>query len=298
MLDRAIPLSVIVATRQGWPAIAPCVDALVEQVRAVGGELIVVDSSGRASPELATHVRWLSKPTSMSVFQLRQSAYGETRGNIVALTEDHCRVPSGWCEWIIRQHAERPDAIAIGGAVENGTRDHLVDWAAFLLTQVPFLAPLENGPTERITGPANLSYKRAALERMPDNGSFGSIELFDSATLRRNDDVLLLDDSHPVLHDQSMGFGPTTAVEFHNGRTVGGYQRMRMGRRDWLRVAGFPVLPIFRSARTLRLALTKRVPKATVAASLPLIVWLQYSAGAGELLGYALGPGDSPRRLR
>ena len=298
MLDGAVPLSVIVVTRQGWPAISPCIDALVDQVRGVGGELIVLDASGMAKPELGPPVRWLSKPSSMSVFQLRQAAYGETRGNIVALTEDHCRVPSDWCEWILRQHADHPEAIAIGGAVDNGTRDHLVDWAAFFITQIPFVAPLDNGPADRITGPANLSYKRAALERMPDHGSFGAIELFDSMTLRRDDDVLLLDDSHPVLHDQSMGFGPTTAIEFHNGRTLGGYQRMRMDRRDWLRIAGFPVLPIYRSARTIRMALTKRVPKATLAASLPMVVWLQYSAGAGELLGYALGPGDSPRHLR
>ena len=157
---------------------------------------------------------------------------------------------------------------------------------------------MANGPAGRITGPANLSYKRAALERLPDNGSFGTIEIFDVVTLRRDDEVFLLDDSHPVLHDQSIGFGPTTAIEFHNGRSIGGFARMRMGRRDWLRVAGFPVLPLYRSGRTFRVALTKRVPKATLAASLPFMIWLHYCAGAGELLGYAAGPGDSPRHLR
>lgn len=298
MLDGVIPLSVVVATRQGWPCIAPCIESVLAQVREVGGELVVIDSSGRDAPDLGPPVRWLSRPTSMSVFQLRHVAYGEARGAIVAETEDHCRVPAGWCDWILRRHAGHPEAIAIGGAVDNGTRDHLVDWAAYFITQISYTAPLANGPAGRITGPANVSYKRAALERMPDNGPFGAIHLFDNVTLRRDGEVLLLDDSHPVLHDQSMGFGPTTAIEFHNGRAIGGFQRRRMSARDWLRIAVFPVLPLYRSSRTLRIALTKRVPKATLAASMPLIVWLQYCASAGELLGYTTGPGDSPRHLR
>jgi len=295
--DGAIPLSVIVATRQGWPTIAPCIEALVDQVRDAGGELLVVDASGRDAPDMGPPVRWLSQPISKSVFQLRQTAYREARGAIVAQTEDHCRVGPGWCDWIVRRHREHPEAIAIGGAVDNGTRDHLIDWAAFFVTQIPFAAPLANGPANRITGPANLSYKRAAVERMPDHGSFGTIELFDSADLRRDGETLLLDDSHPVKHDQSIGFGPTTAIEFHNGRAIGGFRRETAG-PDWLRIAAFPVLLPYRAVRTVRIALTKRVPRATLAASLPLIVWLQYCAGAGELLGYARGPGDSPRHLR
>ena len=35
--------------------------------------------------------------------RLRKAAYLEARGQIVAQTEDHCRVPPGWCEWILRQ---------------------------------------------------------------------------------------------------------------------------------------------------------------------------------------------------
>lgn len=298
MPDGAVPLSVIVATRQGWPAIRPCIEAVLPQVRDVGGELIVVDASGLDAPDLGAPVRWLSQPTTRSVFQLRQTAYGETRGEVVAQTEDHCRVAAGWCEWTLRRHREHPEAIALGGAVDNGTREHLVDWAAFFITQIPFAAPLVNGPADRITGAANLSYKRAALERMPDHGSFGAIELFDSLTIRRDGEVLLLDDSHPVLHDQSLGFGPTSTIEFHNGRTIAGLRHRQMAGRDWLRIAAFSGLPAFRSIRTVRIAWTKRVSKATLVASIPLIVWLQYCSWAGEMLGYATGSGQSPRRLR
>ncbi len=299
MTESRPPLSVIVATRQGWPAIRPCIEAAEAQVGAVGGELLVLDASGTAGPEdLPSHVRWLPRDRSLTVFQLRRMGYDESRGEVIAQTEDHCRVPSGWCDWILCQHQEHPEAIAIGGAIDNGTRDRLIDWAAFFVTQTPFVAPLANGPADLITGAANVSYKRAALERMPDHGLFGTIELFDNPSVRRDGDMLLLDDSHPVMHDQSIGFGPTSAIEYHNGRTIGGFRRAQLGRRDWLRVAVFPVLPLFRSARTARIAWTKRVPRSRLVASIPLIVWLQYCAGAGELLGYAAGPGDSPRHLR
>jgi hypothetical protein len=36
---------------------------------------------------------------------------------------------------------------------------------------------------------------------------------------------------------------------------------------------------------------------ARMASALPAHLWFQYCAMAGELLGYAAGPGDSPRRL-
>jgi hypothetical protein len=296
--DGSIPLSVLVATRQGWPAIAPCIEALIHQVRDVGGELIVVDASGRDAPDLDAPVRWLPQPTSMSVFQLRQTAYGESRGEIVAATEDHCRVMAGWCRRILDLHAAHPEAAAIGGALDNGTTSNLIDWAAFIVTQAPAVAPLPHGPVERTTGAANVSLKRRAVERLPSHDGFGTIELFDTAEVAPGDEILLQDDSLVVLHDQSMGFVGTSAIEFHNGRTLGGFRRQFMSGRDWTRVAAAGVLPLYRSAQMVSIASRKRIPKRSLVAAIPWIVWLEYCTGVGQLLGYATGPGDSPSKLR
>jgi hypothetical protein len=101
-----------------------------------------------------------------------------------------------------------------------------------------------------------------------------------------------------ILHDQSLGFVGTTAIEFHNGRTIGGFRRGIMDSRDWVRVAGAGVLPFYRSARAIRAAFGKRIPRQAVVTAIPWVLWLELCTSAGELLGYASGPGDSANRLR
>jgi hypothetical protein len=231
------------------------------------------------------------------VFQLRHAGYREARGEIVAVTEDHCAARPDTCEAILRAHAEHPEAIAIGGATENGTTRHLVDWAVFIVVQGPFVAPLANGPAERVAGAANVSYKRRALERFPDHGPLGAIELFDTASVRHPGETLINDDRIRTTHHQSMGLAGTTSIEFHNGRTIAGFRRRTFARGDLLRVLASPALPIYRSIRSVRIAFGKNIPRATIVRAIPLIVLLEYAHGAGELLGYLAGPGDSPRHL-
>jgi hypothetical protein len=293
-------VSVLLATIRGWPDARLPVDATREQVARVGGEIVVLDGSGRPAPgqdEIGPDVRWISRPGE-SVFQMRAAGYDACRGEIVAVTEDHCQPAADWVERIIAAHAEHPDAIAIGGVVENGTTDHLIDWATFIVVQGPFIAPIPNGPTDTIAGAATVSYKRAALDRRPDHGSLGAIELFDTAEMRQPGDVLVNDDSIRVSHYQSTGVGGTAALQFHNGRTIAGFRRRAMTRGDWLRVIGFPVLPLYRTARTVRIAWGKRVPRSIVLITIPLMAFLHYAQAGGELLGYVAGPGTSPQRLR
>jgi hypothetical protein len=288
------------ASIQGWPAARLPIDALREQVARVGGEVIVMDGSGLPAPDVTAvgpDVTWISRP-GWSVFQLRAEGYDHCSGDIVAVTEDHCAPAADWCERILAAHSAHPEAIAIGGAVENGTAEHVMDWAAFLMTQAASMSPLSNGPADRIAGAATVTYKRTAIERRPAHGSLGVIELFDTAELRRDDEVLLNDDSIRVSHFQCMDLGSNATTEFHNGRTIAGFRRREMTRGDWLRIAGFPILPLYRAARTVQIAWHKSVRRSTVLATVPLLVLFHYAQASGEMIGYAAGPGASPRKLR
>jgi hypothetical protein len=300
LIDAPPALSVLVATIRGWPEAHLPVDALCDQVERLGAEMIVMDGSGRPPPnpdELGAAIRWISRP-GQSVFQLRQAGYAMCRGELVALTEDHVEPAPDWCERILAAHAANPEAIAIGGAIENGTTDHLVDWATFIVTQSPFVPPLENGPADKVAGAASISYRRDVLDRRPDHGSFGAIELFDTEAMRRPGEVLLNDDSIRVKHHQSMGIGGTAAAQFHNGRTIAGLRRAVMSRGDWLRVVGFPALPLYRTARSVGTAWRRAIPRTKTVTALPLIALLHYSQAVGELIGYLTGPGSSPKRVR
>jgi hypothetical protein len=301
MTSENVPISVVIPTTRGWPAAAEALRRVVGQATGAGGEVLVLDGSKRPVPgseELAAlggPVQWLKRPGE-SVFQLRNAGYQRAAGEVVAVTEDHCHVAADWIERTVAAHRAYPQAGAVGGAVLNGTNQKAVDWAAFFLTQGPYMPPLDNGVTDRISGPANVSYKRRVLQRLRGDDEQGVIDFLELPAALEGE-ALVADDSITVLHHQSQGFWGTSLAEFDNGRTIAGYRRRRMQRGDWLRLLTAPLLPLYRSARALRIVSRKERPAGTVIASAPMHVWFQFCAMTGEVLGYIGGPGDSPKRL-
>ena len=305
MTEDVLPFSALIATIRGWPECRQALSLIAPQVHAAGGEFIVADASGNPPPsdadvaELGGPIRWMSMP-GQSVFQLRHAGYRAARGEVVAITEDHVYVAPDWVERTLDAHRRYPNAGAIGGTVLNHTDQKLVDWAAFFLTQGPFMPPLANGVAERISGPANVSYKRRVLERLGGDAEHGVIDFLELPAALEGEE-LVADDSIRVRHNQSQGLLGTSRAEYDNGRTIAGYRRRQMARGDWLRIALSPVLPTYRAVRQMRIVRGKHMqPGMTagrMAQALPAHLWFQYCAMAGELVGYAAGPGDSPRRL-
>ena len=307
MTSETLPITVLIASIRGWPDCRQAVCLIAPEVAAAGGEFIVADGSNRPVPsaadlaevEGAACIRWLSMP-GQSVFQLRFAGYRAARGEVVAITEDHCYVAPDWVARVLDAHRRHPDAGAIGGAVLNNTDEKIVDWAAFFLTQAPFMPPLANGVATRISGPANVSYKRRVIERLHGDEEQGVIDFLELPAALQGEE-LVADDSIKVRHNQSQGLVGTSRAEFDNGRTIAGYRRRQMTRGDWMRIALSPVLPSYRAVRQMRIVRGKRMQEgmttARIAQALPIHVWFQYCAMAGELLGYAAGPGDSPRHL-
>ncbi len=301
MTTETVPITALMATIRGWPVMRAALEHLGPQTFAAGGEVIVADASGKPAPTEAEmdavggRINWLSLPGA-SVFQLRLAGYRAARGEVVAVTEDHCYAAPDWIERILAAHARYPEAGVVGGTVLNGTDTKLVDWAAFLLTQGPVMPPLANGIAERVSGPANVSYKRRILARLGGDEEQGVIDFLELPAALEGEQ-LVADDTIRVLHHQSQGFWGTSLAEFDNGRTIAGYRRRQMTRGDWLRVGGSPVLPVYRAVRAMRIVGKKERPPGIRAKAAPVHLWFQYCAMAGELLGYARGPGNSPRRL-
>jgi hypothetical protein len=298
MTDRApTAISVLIPTRRGWPDARPAVEAFAAEIDPATDEIVVVDGSGKRPPRAApSGVRWIIGREG-SVFQLREDGYREVHGSLVAVTEDHCRPVPGWAAALRMAADDHPDAVGIGGSVRNGTPAHAIDRGAFFITQGPHMAPLSPGPSGAVKGP-NVAYRTDVVSRLTGRGSLGVIELFDGPSLAGPGEFFVNDDRIAVYHDQDMGFRATSAVEFHNGRTVASFRRLRPGIGDVLRVLGAPILPLYRSLRTVRLVRTKPHRGRAFASALPAIFWLQYCHSAGEVLGYLTGPGDSPRKLR
>lgn len=295
------PLSVVIGTTEGWPSVAPVLRSLRSEAEALGAEIIFADGSGRPPPsaaETGPAVRWLSY-AEPSVFRLYWHGLQAARGDIVATTEDHCVVHPGWCSAILAAHREHPGAAAIGGAIENGSHETLLDWGSYFITQGQHMAPLGQRAVSATTNEACLSFKRHAVEQLTDSGGMGFMAILELRRLAEAGSELRVDDRFAVDHHQTIGFAETTAIHFHNGRTIAGFRRARgMTGEDWLRMAASLVLPFLRTTRAVRLGWLKGRHRGQLLASAPLMLWLDLCQGLGHLLGYALGPGKSPGKMR
>jgi hypothetical protein len=297
------PLSVVIATTQAWPEIRGCLDSLYAQASELRAEIIVADGNGRGLPDTEScypQVRWL-KALGATVFQLRALGMAAAKGDIVAVTEDHCRVTPGWCRQILRAHREWPAAAVIGGAVENGATEHLGDWANFFISNGAFLLPVPTGEREDVTGQANISYKRRVLPAAYP--AIGMVEAHYKQLLRERGEKLVNDDRIVVEHVQSLGFLGSCLIHYHDGRCTAGFHLPCVSRRTWLfqlaKGLALPVRVLIDSLRiTLRIALRKPHHCSHALASAPLIAVLLCFHAAGEFVGYLTGPGSSPSQLR
>jgi hypothetical protein len=216
-------------------------------------------------------------------------------GEIVAVTEDHCRMAPNWCADMIACHRRYPDAAVISGFVENGTTSVLIDWANFFMAHAPTMGPIPGGAAPGVTL-TNAAFKRTALPKDPP--SSGVMEMLYIRELSRTGGKLVMTGSTSVDHVQSHGFWNAFAVHYHNGRSIAGFRRAGLRPRQLaLRIGSCAVLPGFLFYRSVSAVLRKRRFYREMVLSLPLVAALSVCHAAGEFVGCIAGAGHSPERL-
>ena len=292
-------ISIVVATVDGWPAIDNAVSSFEIAASAVGGEVIIADGSGRAAPPsraLGPATRWLRRDRE-SVFQLRAAGYRAAEAPIVAITEDHCRVPQDWARRMLDAHAAHPEAVAVGGSVANGATRNTIDWASFLVVQVTQMTPIFSGPSNRLAGAVNVSYRRSVLEAIDEFDGLGAMDMLHQRDLQDGGAAMIADDNIRVLHDQSLGWAGTVRIHYHAGRTFAAFVRRRMDMVGLVRLVGVLLIPYARFARAIVIGQRKGYG-AVLWRTWPLILLLYLVQAAGQVVGFTAGPGDSPRKVR
>ena len=289
------PAAVVIPTRMGWPLMRISVDAVLPQVQQTGGQLVIADASGLAIPVWAAEngVLWLAMP-GVPGYDLRQAGYAAADAPVIAITEDHCAPAPNWLAQIIEEHEKDPDAAVIYGIVENGSRQHMVDWALYGVGYLAWAppAPLPEGSP----GHANLSFKaRIFREVVPTGDAVLEFRYIDR--LRRSGYRVVASNRLRVTHYQSAGIAKTSELFFHNGRAIAGLRRQRMTGRDWTRALAPALIAGYRTLRTLDLARSKPELTTEMFRSSPMIALLHLMHASGESLGYLTGPGDSGSRV-
>jgi hypothetical protein len=293
------PLSLVVATLDGWPGYSRIFRTHRGAVDAVGGEMIVVDGSDRPPPtaeQIGPRTTWIRAPGE-GVFQLRARAYAVARGAIIAQTEDHCATGPGWGKTIVELHQEHPEAAVIGGVVENGSPRRMEDWAVFFIGHFRDMPGVGEGHRVPMAGLTNVSYKKSALDGLEPLGKSGINEAMHQRGLAARGEVVLIDDRLRVSHEQSQGITRMVAISWHSARTQAGMRRERMTPGAFIRLLAAPVSSIVYAALITNAVMRRRYAMRAYLASLPLVYGLLGLRAIGEIVGYAAGPGDSARRF-
>jgi len=283
------PVSVVLATTDPGPDLTNCLAGLEPQVSALNGEIIVGSShDADLDPKPTVESRCLTviQRPGASVFELRALATERARGEIIAVTEDHCVVAPDWCVEILRGFALHPEALGLAGPVLNGSQTHLIDWANYLHTFAGLTPPCDWEHRERCPPNANVAYRRSVFPGGPL--APGWMELEANPRLFQQGHFAF-HEAMAVTHVQSHGFCKTLRAHFDNGRSTTGLRSVPLSRRqlpwnlyqDTLRELG----ELDRSRREIR-------------ASLPLLFLLSCCHALGETAGILAGPGRSPTRLR
>lgn len=293
-------LSIVIASINGRPYLDACLEALARQRGDIAAEVIVADCVGRSVAGFvrAEHpqVRLIELAGPQSVPALRSAGILAARGEIIAITEDHCIPAEDWYESMVRAHAEHSGP-AIGGAVDNAATERLIDWAVYFCEYSNFSSPVAHGVVRDLPGP-NVSYKRTAIPELEDLVRGGYWETFLHWRLEAQGHALWSDPTVRVLHRKSFRLGSFFRERYHYGRAFAGTRNESASAARRLYYLIFsPLLPPLLLVRIARRVLSRGRHAGRFVLALPYLVVFMIAWSAGEWVGYAAGPGESALQL-
>jgi GT2 family glycosyltransferase len=304
MRQNAPALSVIIASVNGPPMIEECLAALAAQRKGSTPEIIVVDATGEATVRvIQTRFPWVKVvpfEERRSIPALQAAGLAHATGDVIAIIEDHCIADQTWCETIVGAHRAEPECIAVGGAIENGSCERLVDWAVFFCEYSAFMPPLSRSLTASIPG-NNVSYKRRAFDQMGITRETLTTGFWDQTLhkeLLARGQKFLMEPSIIVYHKKHFGFWYFMRQRFLYSRYYAGRitASARLSSRVVRTAATLGLAPVLLARIASRVAQKRRHLREFLLA-LPYLVVFTGVWAFGELVGSVFGPGDSLREI-
>jgi len=219
--------------------------------------------------------------------EIRARGLALARGSIIALIEDHGVACEDWSARLLEAHGK--GFAAVGGAIENGI-DKPLNWAVYFCDFLRYQRPLPEGESA-IASDANVSYKRAALEKIQPVWAEVFHEHSVNAALRAQGERLaLVPDAAVYQHRLNLKLGPAMKERFVWGRSYAATRAglSSAGRRLFYAIFS-PLLPVLMLARMTLMAWQKRRTFGAFIKGVPLTALLIVSWSCGELIGYLTG---------
>jgi hypothetical protein len=227
---------------------------------------------------------------------MRAIGFQQARGEAVAVIEDHVLVPPDWARRLLDALAAGADVV--GGSVYNAATTTTVDWAAFFCEYSHLLAPPAGADVASVTG-NNVVYRRVLIERYSQLLREGRWEDHFHQALRRDGVALTCAPDIAVGHKMHYGFMEYLTQRYLYSRGFAGLRArdLTSGGRA-VRVAGSLLLPPLLFFRIVTRVLASHRHRFELVRSLPLLALFTCAWAAGEVAGYAAGPGNALARVR
>lgn len=297
-------LTVVLVTPDHYQRLRPVLRHLRAQTARNRLEIVIVaparEALGLIEADLEgfLQVRVVETGTPWSLAKARADGIRQASAPVVALVEDHCFPDPGWAAALIAAH--RQPWAAVGPAIANANPRTRLSWANLLIAYGRWVEPEAGAEVDDIPG-NNSSYKRArlleygsGLERILER------EAVLHQDLRAKGYRLYLEPQALAYHQNVSRLTSAIWIRFQAGRLFGA-TRVRNGRWSLLRrllyIGGAPLIPLMH----LRPVLQHLRRTARQRPLLPGLRWavvgLLAVAGAGEIIGYAFGPGEALQQL-
>ncbi len=276
----------IVTSYRSAQTLQKCLESIAGQV-GTADEIVVADCSPARPDIRVPGVKLTYFSEKRSVPEMRWAALRVTSGDLVAAVESRCIPDSDWLKKLASAHAKHPEAAGIGGFVWTAPASALAE-GLYFCEYGQYAPPVDCGLTKELSG-ANLSYKRAALERERDLLDAGCWETLIHLRWRDQGIPLALCDAG-VRFENSMTPANILRQRFDYGRN---YAANRAVPRVVFALAS-PALPFLLTARSARSAwrkgMARRFWKCAGYVFAFNIAW-----SAGEFWGYLFGPAKGSR---
>jgi hypothetical protein len=293
--SEALFLSVVVVTVYHSDHLARCLAALAAQVNPPEMEIVVVyhDETGDMASlkEKFPSVRFYRATGLLTQAKMLARGITNARGEIVALTVDHCTPEKNWCARIADAH-KSPYA-AVGGSLEKGDQaDTAVNWAVHLYDYCSYgyyQNPVRRGPARELSD-CNVSYKRKALVAIGDGWSDEFHVPLVNRALSACGETLWFSPDLLVYQHRSIGYRRAARVAFHRGRA---FASARVGTfnlaKRILYTVLCPLLPLRQMGRLIVNTLHKRSHLNALVRAFPFIFLFSTLWSCGEFLGFLAG---------
>jgi hypothetical protein len=292
-------LTVIVPAVNTAADLLDCLTALDSQREDTRLEVIVVNRLGgivrEAIGDRFSWTRLLDVTRDTTIPQMRAIGFRAATGRAVAVIEDHVIVPAGWAHAMLA--ALDGGQRIVGGSIENAATGTLVDWAAFLCEYSHCIPPIAYGSVGWLTG-NNVVYAKELLDSHAAITDAGQWEHHLHDILRAEGVELHCRPEIVVGHKKHYTFAEYFSQRYLFARSYAGARvaAASLPVRVAYGLAAFALPPVLLYRTVTRLVSKKRHLGVLVRA-IPLMSVFMVAWGAGEVVGYFAGPGDSLRKV-